>query len=140
MMKKEIFRKKSLEKIKSPDNLDSYIRVSNPSVWILIISVMVLLFGAGIWGIFGHIDSTVPSHVRVQNEKAVCYVDEKYITSVRDGMTVKYEDSKAVINGIGDKSEEGYECELDADSYPENGMYEGKIVVKRYKPVSFLMN
>lgn len=139
-MEKEIFREKSLEKAKSPENLDDYIRVSNPSVWLLLISVIVLLIGACVWSIFGHMDSTVPSLVRIQNEEAVCYVAEEDITSVRDGMSVKYADCEAVIDKIGEKQDQGYECQLVADSYPDNGLYEGKIVIKRYKPVSFVMN
>ena len=36
-MNEEIFRKKSLDKVKSPENLDDYIRVSNPGVWLFIL-------------------------------------------------------------------------------------------------------
>ena len=139
-MGEELFRKKSIDKVKSPDNLDDYIRVSNPSVWLLLISVIMLLIGACVWSIFGHVDSAVPSLVRVQNEGAVCYVAEEDITSIRDGMLVEYADSEAHIIKVGDKSDQGYECALDADTYPADGMYEGKVVVKRYKPISFVMN
>lgn len=139
-MGEEIFRKKSLDMAKSPDNLDDYIRVSNPSVWLLLISVIVLLIGAVVWGVFGYVDSTVPSLVSVQNEQAVCYVAEEDITSVNDGMIVKYDDCEAVINKIGEKSDQGYECLLDADSYPVDGLYDGKIVTKSYHPISFVLN
>ena len=139
-MGEEIFRKKSLDKAKSPDNLDDYIRVSNPSVWLLLISVIVLLIGACVWGVWGHVDSTVNTLVSVQNDNAVCYVAEDNITSLQDGMLVRYENCEAVISKIGDMSEQGYECELDANSYPADGLYEGKIVIKRYKPISFVLN
>lgn len=139
-MGEEIFRKKSLDKAKSPDNLDDYIRVSNPSVWLLLISVIVLLVGACVWGIFGHVDSTVSSLVSVKNSEAVCYVAEEDISSVQEGMPVKYADCEAVIDKVGERQEQGYKCELEADSYPDDGMYEGKIVIKRYKPISFVMN
>ena len=139
-MGEEIYRKKSLDKAKSPDNLDDYIRVSNPSVWLLLISVIVLLIGACAWGIFGHVDRTVSSVVSVQNEEAVCYVAEEDIASIKDGMTVEYADNEAVITNIGGKQDQGYECELEADSYPDDGIYEGKVVIKRYKPISFVMN
>ena len=42
-MDNELFRKKSLDKMKSPDNIDDFIRVSNPGVWLLIVSVILLL-------------------------------------------------------------------------------------------------
>ena len=139
-MGEEIFRKKSLDKAKSPDNLDDYIRVSNPSVWLLLISVILLLIGACAWGIFGHVDSTVSSLISVQNKEAVCYVAGEDITSVSEGMVVKYADCEATIYKIGERQEQGYKCDLNADSYPDDGMYEGKIIIKKYKPISFVTN
>ena len=139
-MKKELFRQKSIDKAKSPYNLNDYIRVTNPSVCLLIFSVIVLLVGACAWGIWGHVDSTVPTLVSVQNKEAVCYVAEEDISSVQSGMTVEYADNEAVITVIGDRHEEGYECALEAESYPDDGMYEGKIIIKRYKPITFVMN
>lgn len=139
-MSEEIFRKKSLDKVKSPENLDDYIRVSNPSVWILLISVIVLLAGACVWGIFGHIDSTVDSVVRVENGSAVCYIAEENITAVKEGMTVKFDNSEAVITEIGEKGEEGYSCALSAETPAADGFYEGRVVVDTFKPLSFVLN
>ena len=76
-MSEEIFRKKSLDKVKSPENLDDYIRVSSPGVWLLLISIVVLLIGVCVWSISGRIDSTVPVTVQVKNGTAVCYVAEQ---------------------------------------------------------------
>ena len=104
-MQEELFRKKSLDKIKSPESLEDYIHVSNPSVWLVLVSIIVLLLGACVWGIFGHIDSTVPSTVCVENGEAVCYVAESDIASVRTGLTVKFADSEAVIDKIGEKDD-----------------------------------
>ena len=92
MKNEEIFRKKSLDKIKSPENIDDYIRVSNPAVWLILISVIVLLAGAGFWGVFGRIDSTVPVTVNVENGNAVCYVEKENIkisVLVNDGTLAK---------------------------------------------------
>lgn len=139
-MGEEIFRKKSLDKVKSPENLDDYIRVSNPSIWLLLISVIVLLIGTCIWGIYGHVDTTASSLVNVQDGKAVCFVSEEDVDSVQKGMSVEYEDYEAVITKIGDKKEQGYECSLKAETLPSDGMYEGKVIIKRYKPISFVMN
>ena len=139
-MSEEIFRKKSLEKIKSPETLDEYIKVSSPSVWLLLISVIILLIGACVWGVFGHIDSTVPAAVQVKNESAICYIDEKDISSVQQGLTVKFSDIEAKIDSIGEKTEQGYSCSLSMDESISDGVYEGKIVVKRHKPLSFILN
>ena len=139
-MSEEIFRKKSLDKVKSPENLDDYIQVSNPGVWLLLISVIVLLAGACVWGIFGHIDSTVPATVHIENGQAVCEIAEEDISSVKVGLTVKLEDCEAVIEAIGNKTDNGYVCTVSDESALPDGFYEGKVIVERYKPLSFILN
>ena len=139
-MGEEIFRKKSLEKIKSPENLDDYIQVSNPGVWLLLISVIILLAGACVWGIFGHIDSTAEAEIRAEDAALVCYVAERDITSVHEGMTVRFDDFEAVITEIGQKEEQGYPCVLQSEQMIPDGFYEGKIVTNRVKPLSFILN
>ena len=139
-MDKEIFRKKSLDKVKSPESLDDYIRVSNPGVWLLLVSVIVLLIGACVWGAFGHIDSTVPATVHIENGQAVCEINEENISSIKVGQTVKFENIEAVIETVGGKTDTGYVCTLsDASALPD-GFYEGKVVVESYKPLSFILN
>ena len=44
-MGKTIFRQKSMQKITSPEQMNDYIRVSNPSVWMILAAVIVLLAG-----------------------------------------------------------------------------------------------
>lgn len=139
-MGKEIFRKKSLEKVQSPENLNDYIRVSNPGVWLLLVSIIILLAGVCVWGIFGHVDSTVPSVVYVEQGKAVCYVEEKDITSVHTGMTVKFANCEAKISKIGDISDRGYTCFLTMDSTVDDGYYDSNVIVKSYRPLSFILN
>ena len=53
-MGKTIFRQKSMQKITSPEQMNDYIRVSNPSVWMILAAVIVLLAGVCVWGVFGH--------------------------------------------------------------------------------------
>lgn len=139
-MNEEIFRKKSLDRVKSPENLDDYIRVSNPGVWLILVSVIILLAGACVWGVFGHIDSTVPVIVRVENGDAVCYISEENISSARVGMTVKLADCDAVITDIGENGESGYSCVLSLGSSLADGFYDAKLVVESYRPMSFVLN
>ena len=41
--KKEIFRKKSLERVSSPEQLNDYLHVTSPAVWVVLAAVIVLL-------------------------------------------------------------------------------------------------
>lgn len=45
----DVFRKESLERAASPERLDEYIRVANPSVWVLLGAVAVFLIGVIVW-------------------------------------------------------------------------------------------
>ena len=48
---RNIFRKDNLEKMSSPEKLNDYIKVSNPSVWIILGAITVMLISAVVWGI-----------------------------------------------------------------------------------------
>ena len=53
-----IFREKSMARVSSPEALNDYIRVTTPSVWILLGALVVLLVGMLAWSVFG----TVSAH------------------------------------------------------------------------------
>lgn len=139
-MNEGIFRKKSLERVKSPENLDDYIQVSNPGVWLLLVSVIVLLIGACIWGALGNINSTVSTTVCIEDGKAFCYVSEGDISEIKTGLTVEFSEQQASILSVGEKGEMGYICSLSDNPGLADGFYQGSIVVKSYKPLSFILN
>ena len=63
MESKQIFRKKSIERVSSPEKLDDYIKVTTPSVWIILAATVALLVGMIIWGVFGKIEVNTPNGV-----------------------------------------------------------------------------
>ena len=52
------FRKKSLDRISSPDQLYDYIHVTTPSVWVVLLAVFILLAGMIVWCFAGSIEVT----------------------------------------------------------------------------------
>ena len=56
MAEKSIFREKSLERISTPEQLNDYIKVTKPSVWVVLIASILLIAGALVWAIFGKIE------------------------------------------------------------------------------------
>ena len=55
-MDQQLFRKKSLDRISSPEQLNDYLRVTNPSVWVVLLAVIILLAGLLIWSSVTTID------------------------------------------------------------------------------------
>lgn len=58
-MAKQLFRKASLERLSSPEQLDKLLRVTSPMGWLATAACGVLLVGALIWGVTGRIPEKV---------------------------------------------------------------------------------
>ena len=52
----ELFRKKSMDKINSPEELNDYIRVTSPSVWLVLLAIVMILVGTLVWGTLGTVE------------------------------------------------------------------------------------
>ena len=50
-MNNSVFRKKSLERISSPEQINDYIRVITPGMWILLIVIILLVIAGITWGL-----------------------------------------------------------------------------------------
>lgn len=138
-MTDELYRTKSMEQLKSPESLNDYIRVSNPGVWILLVSIIVLLAGACVWGFFGRIDSTTAVELQVENGIIICYLDENEISDAEVGMLVKFAGREGTIAEIGEKKDIWYPCLITTEQQTEDGVYEGELVLKRIKPASLIL-
>jgi len=57
ILKNSIFRKNSLDRISSPEKLNEYIRVSHPSVWIILGAIIVFLIAVIFWAFTAEITS-----------------------------------------------------------------------------------
>ena len=134
-MNNDIFRKKSLDKIKSPDNLNDYVRVVNPGVWIIVIASIILLAGACVWGIFGKIETKISANASVSDGVAVCSVTKDEIDSVKEGMPVIIDGVEGVVSEI-DKTDDEVSALIDLP----DGNYPAEIITEQIKPFSFVSN
>lgn len=157
-MEKEIFRKKSLDRVNSPEDLNSYLRVTNPPIWFGLIAVIALLVGVLVWGIFGKIETKANGVIVVGANSMVCYVSERDVVSVQPGAVVRVgkdeysvlavdEDAapaedklNAYCMNLGGFSKGEYIYAVTLDSYPKEGNHACRIVLERISPISFLVN
>lgn len=157
-MDEKIFRKKSIDRVSSPEQLNEYIRVSNPGVWMILGAVVLLLVGAIVWGVLGHIDTTVDAVAVSDNGEVLLYVKEEQIKDVCVGQTVRFDDTQATILEISaepvavNEDFSDYVCyvgELHSGEWVyvlrisgeiEQGVYSAQIVVESISPISFVLN
>ena len=64
MAERSIFRKKSLERVTSPEQLNDYIKVTTPSVWLILFATLVLIVGTLFWAVFGKIQVNTDTGVK----------------------------------------------------------------------------
>jgi hypothetical protein len=88
-MNNTLFRKESLAGISSPEQLNDYIKVSNPSIWMVIAALFILLAAVLVWGITGTLPTTVQVRGVVSGGNAVCYVEEKDAGTIAAGQAVQ---------------------------------------------------
>lgn len=86
-----VFRQKSIDRISSPEQLNDYIRVASPRMWVVLIAVVVFLVGAIIWGVFGRIDSSVYSVSIVSEGQCTVYIPQGKTSVIHlDDYTIVY--------------------------------------------------
>lgn len=135
IMGEEIFRKKSLEKIKSPDDMHDYIRVTDPAVWLILIAAIVLLIGAFVWGSFGSIETHLDADISVTGHVAEGTMDSGDLRSVKTGMPVYADDVEGAVETV-DIASGTFTAVLNVP----DGVYEGYIVTENIRPLKFLFN
>ena len=70
----QMFRDSALNKMSSADDLDRYLKVTNPSAWILIGAVTVLLVAAFIWGLTASLPVSTTTTGVLKNGEVVCFL------------------------------------------------------------------
>ncbi|MCR4655227.1 MAG: hypothetical protein K5770_03245 [Lachnospiraceae bacterium] len=55
MGKKTVFREKSMERVTSPEQLNDYIKVTTPAVWLILFATLIIIVGTLFWAVFGKI-------------------------------------------------------------------------------------
>lgn len=157
-MNEQLFRQKSIERVSSPEQLDAYIRVANPGVWLVLIAIVVLLVGVCVWGILGHLDTAISAVAVCENGTVTLYVKDEDCKGVQTGVEVRIGEDTASVTAISlmpIKAETGltdYACHVggfgaedwvyavQTDAQLPDGVYSAKIIVESVSPMSFVVN
>ena len=52
----DIYREKNINRVNQPEDLNDYIRVTTPSVWIVLIAIALILVAILGWMVFGTVE------------------------------------------------------------------------------------
>ena len=138
-MSEKLFRKKSLDKIASPESLTDYIRVTNPGVWLVLAALIVLLAGACVWAIFGRMETKLPVTAKVENGMAAITLTADEAEKVAPGESVIFDGGEGVILTIEGPDEAGL-YPAAAEMNAPDGTLRAEIVTESVSPMSFIVN
>ena len=159
-MKNSLFRKKSIDRVSSPEQLNDRIRVTNPGVWLLMIGILLVLTGICVWGIFGRLNTLLSVGAVTEQGQTVCYIKEENRDQVTLGMTVSTETGTTYVETIalqpiqvdesfpeylrhvGDLSEGEwvYAVTLQEPLGEDGSILQVNIVIESIAPVRFVVN
>ena len=157
-MNNQIFRKKSVDRMSSPEQLNDYIKVTNPGVWMALAAIVILLIGVCVWGVFGKLETKLPVAAVSQDGQTVLYVKEDNIASVRENMSVYVGDETYKVTSVssqpvavteeiseyarhtGELSIGEWVYIVQIDGNMPDGAYKAQIVTDSVSPLYFVFN
>ena len=158
MKDNKLFRKKTLERFTSPEQLNDYIKVSNPGVWMVLVAIIVILIGVFVWGIYGRLDTKLTVATQITDGNAVCYVKKADIASVKVGQTIQIGSNRYTVDSVsavptavtdefgeyalhvGTLSTGEWVYEVSFNAQMADGTYAAEIVIDSVAPISFVLN
>ncbi|MGM9683444.1 MAG: hypothetical protein ACI3XQ_07585 [Eubacteriales bacterium] len=157
-MNKQIFRKKSVDRMSSPEQLNDYIKVTNPGVWMALAAIVILLVGVCVWGVFGKLETKLTVAAVSQDGQTVLYVKESDISAVKENMSVSIGDNAYTVVSVasqpvavtdtiseyarhmGDLSLGEWVYIVQTDGNMPDGAYKAQIVIDSVSPLYFVFN
>ena len=133
--KSTIYRKKTLERIASPEQLTDYLRVTNPGIWVVLTAVILLLAGIFAWSMVGTLETTVDATVIVENHTAQVIPARAEILSA--GMTLRINEQEYII--VAAETDDYGRMTGTAEAGLPDGTYKGMVVVDSTRPIDFLL-
>lgn len=153
-----IFRKTSLERVSSPEQLNDYIKIMRPGVWLILAAVAVLLVGALVWSVFGTLQTSREALAVAAGGKVTCYVRPEEADGFAMGMPVHIGERTGTVTGIsttpmaipadfdayalyiGGFQPGDFVLPITVDIAMPDGVYPAKLILESISPISFILN
>ena len=139
--------------------MNDYIRVSNPSVWIILAAVILLLAGVFVWGLFGCLDSAFQTGGVCKDGFLTVYVSEENFAKISEKAVISVDGAELALSDIPfshvrlDDNADPYLLHLTGASAGDwvyvlkvdaAGMKDGiisvSVITERVRPLDFVLN
>ena len=139
MEESTLYRKQSMERIQSPEQLNDYLHVTNPTVWVVLAAVVLLLAGLLVWSTSAGLDSYASGIAQVSDGTMVVVFDDTSLAAnVEAGMTVAVGETSSTVTSVGIDAN-GSVFAL-ADTALADGVYSARVVYRQIRVLKLLFN
>ena len=130
-----VFRKKTLDRISSPEQLTDYLSVTNPGIWVILAAVILLLAGVFAWSMVGTLE--IKAEVKVVVSDHTAQVIPLGSETLAGGMPLRVSGQDCQI-AFAQSDEYGRSVGTAEVGLPD-GTYDGIVVTEAVHPISFLL-
>ncbi|MBR3318616.1 MAG: hypothetical protein IKG21_12430 [Atopobiaceae bacterium] len=97
-----LFKKQAAEKLYSPEDLDRYVHIAKPGIWVLLAMCTSFIVGLIVWGFFGTVYVNVNATGARIGNKVCCYLPSENASHVRVGNSARVNDEQLRVASISD--------------------------------------
>ncbi len=123
-MENNLFRKKSLDHISSPEEMHDYMRVTSPKVWMILGAILLLLAGFIIFFATARMESSIHLKAECSYGSAFSYIPTSQMDVVKIHMPVRIDGHPGKISDMSISTMYKFSITMDSgelleDGYPE---------------------
>ena len=137
-MGNQLFRKASMDRVSSPEQLQDYMRVTSPGIWMVLSVVIVLLAGLIACSALGRIDTVEPARAVAQEGKVTVSLESDSKAGLKEGMALRIAGEEVPLEYVY-QTKTGEKMATATVSVPD-GNYDVQVVTESISPITFLTN
>lgn len=134
-----LFKKESLERVSSPEQLSDYLHVTTPAIWVVLAAVILLLASFFVWSSVTAVGSFAAGEATVHdNVLTIRFDDAEKASFVEVGMNVHVGDLVTPVLSVG--SDEAGDSIAIAKADLPDGRYAARVDYRRTQIIEMLFN
>ena len=138
-MEESVFRKESLKRVSSPEQLNEYLQVTSPTSWVVFGAAILLIVSLLIWSSVTAVESYAAGDAEVRGGVLTLRFDDvEKASHVEVGMNVKVGDLTTPVLSVG-SDENGNPIAIANANLPD-GSYEASVGYKSTQIIDMLFN
>lgn len=138
-MGQDAANRQGARRISSPEQLNDYLKVTNPKIWVLLVAAALFLVGLLLWGGFTSIESYATGTARaVGGELTVTFDDADKASRVQPGMQMQVGDMRTEVLTVG--SDKNGSPVASAHANIPDGSYDVRVGYDSTQVISMLLN